>query len=226
MSFVFLVCLLFVFGGGPGGGALLRDTAGGSLPVGAVGGEVNVLFRGSAHVEGGHVHELASDTNVALPNQDAGVVDGLGESLFVDLGLQAALQELLGGELKDTVELEFVVGQKTVAGHAAQQRCSLKDALGVLRVERQQRTCGLSELGEGKLHPPNLTLAPQTVLANELQLGVETLLLVWTTRSLEGLTVCHNNNNNKKLRVSGQVPQEKRSLTPTAGSGQSEHQTA
>lgn len=40
------------------------------------------------------------------------------------------------------------------------------------------------------LHTPQLTLVAEAVLANELQLSVETLLLERTTGFLESLAIC------------------------------------
>ena len=182
--------LVVTTGGGPGGGALLGDAAGGALAVGGVGGEVDVLLGGGPDVEGGDVDELVADADVALADEDAGVVDGLGEALLVDLGLEAALEELLGGELEDGVEVELVVGEEAVAGHAAEEGGTLEDALGVLGVEGEEGPGGLAELGQGVLDAPDLALAAEAVLADELELGVEALLLVGTTGRLEGLAVC------------------------------------
>ena len=185
--------LLVVTGGGTGGGALLGDTAGRALAVGGVGGEVDVLLAGGADVEAGDVDELVADADVALADEDAGVVDGLGEALLVDLGLEAALEELLGGEQQDAVQVELVVGQQTVAGHAAEEGGTLEDARGILGVEGQQGTGGLAELGQGVLDAPDLALAAEAVLSDELELGVEALLLVGTAGRLEGLAVCGGN---------------------------------
>ena len=182
--------LLVVTGGGPGGGALLGDAAGGALAVGGVGGEVDVLLGRGPDVEGGDVDQLVADADVALTDEDAGVVDGLGEALLVDLGLQTTLEELLGGELEDGVEIELVVGEEAVARHAAEEGGTLEDALGVLGVEGEERTGGLPEFGQGVLDAPDLALATEAVLADELELGVEALLLVGTAGRLEGLAVC------------------------------------
>ena len=182
--------IVAVGGGGPGSGALLGITAGGALAVGGVGGEVDVLLGGSPNVERRDVDKLVSDADVALTDQDAGVVDGLGEALLVDLGLQAALKELLGGKKQDGIEVELVVREESVTGHAAEEGCSLENALGVLGVEGEEGTGGLTELGEGVLDAPDLALAAEAVLSDELELGIEAFLLVRTTGRLEGLAVC------------------------------------
>ena len=149
-----------------------------------------MLLAGSADVEAGDVDELVADADVTLADEDAGVVDGLGEALLVDLGLEATLEELLGGELEDGIEIELVVRQETVARHASEEGGTLEDALGILGIERQESTGGLAELGQGVLDAPDLALAAEAVLTDELELGVEALLLVGTAGRLEGLAVC------------------------------------
>ena len=46
-----------------------------------------MLLTVDAHEEGGDVHQLLPDADVTLSDEDAGVVDGLGQGLLVHLGL-------------------------------------------------------------------------------------------------------------------------------------------
>lgn len=126
---------------------------------------------------------------MALADEDTGVMDGLREALLENLGLEAALEELLGGELEDEIELQLVLGEEAVAVHATEEGGALEDALGILGVEGEEGTRGLAELGQGVLAAPDLALASQAVLAHELELGIETFLLEWTTGGLVGLPV-------------------------------------
>ena len=143
-------------------------------------------------VERRNVHKLVAHTDVALTDKDTGVVDALGETLLVHLGLEASLQQLLCGELKDEIKLELVIGQQTIPAHATEEGSSLEDTFGILGVKRQQGTGGLTKLGKSVLDTPDLALAPKPVLSHELQFGIKTFLLVRTTGSLEGLAVCAN----------------------------------
>lgn len=65
---------------------------------GRVEGEVDVLLRVDTHHERGHVDDLLADADVALADQNAGVVDRLGQTLLEDQGLQTALEEVLRGK--------------------------------------------------------------------------------------------------------------------------------
>mmetsp|Transcript_7582 Transcript_7582/g.11354 ORF Transcript_7582/g.11354 Transcript_7582/m.11354 type:complete len:244 (-) Transcript_7582:44-775(-) len=174
--------LLVVGVSGRGGSALAGHAAGAATAVGRVLREVDVSLAVGAHKEGRHVDQLLTDAHVALADQGAGVVDGLGHAGAEDQGLQPAFQQLLGGQLQHEVEALLVLREQLVAEHAAQQCLALEHALGVLLVKSQQGTRGLTELGQGELDAPDLALAAQTVLAAELQLLVEALLLEGTTR--------------------------------------------
>ena len=149
-----------------------------------------MLLRGSSDGEARDVDKLTSNADVALLDEDTGVVDGLGKTLIVDLGLKTAVQELLGGQLQDEIKFELIIGQKTVTAHPTKESSSFEDALGVLGVHGQQCSGSLSQLGKGVLHSPDLALAAESVLSDKLELGIKTFLLVGTTRSLECLTVC------------------------------------
>ncbi len=56
-------------------------TTGTSTAEGRVEGKVNVLLRVEADEEGGHVHDLVADANVALTDEQTSVVDRASEAL-------------------------------------------------------------------------------------------------------------------------------------------------
>ncbi len=58
-----------------------------------------------------------------------------------------------------------------------------------LRVECEELAGGFTDLRQCELHAPDLSLAAEAILAEELELLVETLLLVRPTRGLRGLRV-------------------------------------
>ena len=133
------------------------------------------MFLGAGpNVETRYIYELTSDTDMALPNEDTGMVDGLRKTLLVDLCLKTALKELLRGKLKDVIKFELVLGQEAIARHATEKGSTLEDALGVLWVEGEQCTSGFAELCQGILAAPDLTLASESVLADKLELGIKT----------------------------------------------------
>lgn len=148
-----------------------------------------MLLRACPDIEAGHIHELSSNTDVTLTDENTGMVDRLGKSLLVHLSLEATFKELLGGELKNEIELELVLGEETVTIHTTEESCSLEDALGVLRVEGEQSTGGLTKLRQSVLAAPDLALASESILSDKLELGVETFLLEGTTGSLVSLPV-------------------------------------
>jgi hypothetical protein len=133
---------------------------------------------------------------VTLADQDTGVVDRLGETELVDAGLEAALQEVLDLEGQDVIELHAGLVEDTDTDETADEGVTLEEALGVLLVEREERTGHVSnsvwsasrmaqidspgsttDLGESQLNAPDLALVAEAILADELQLSVPILAL-------------------------------------------------
>lgn len=77
--------------------------------------------------------------DVPLADEDASVVHGLGETQLEDERLQAALQEVLGGQRKHVIQLVLALLQQPILVHAPQERLSLKQPLSLLVIQRQQR---------------------------------------------------------------------------------------
>ena len=153
--------------------------------VGRVEGEVNVLLRVEANDERGHVDDLLADADVALADQDAGVVDRLGEARLEDLGLEAALEEVLDLQGKHVIEAHALLVEHTDADEAADEGVSLKEALGVLLVELEELTGRTADLGQDERDAPDLALVAETELSSELELGVEAGRLEGTARDLQ-----------------------------------------
>lgn len=78
--------------------------------------------------------------DVALLDQDTGVVDRLGETELVDTGLQAALQEVLDLQGQDIIELHAGLIEHTNTDETANQGITLEETLGVLVVKSEQLT--------------------------------------------------------------------------------------
>jgi hypothetical protein len=153
------------------------NTAGSTLAIRRVGSQVDVLLRVGADQEGRNIDNLLADADVALADEDSGVVDGLGKVELENLGLKTALHEDLGGELQDIIERVLFLSEHTVSLQAADERGSLKHSLGVLDVKGQKHTGSLSDLGQKVLHAPDFTLTTETIFTAELELLVKTFLL-------------------------------------------------
>lgn len=127
---------------------------------------------------------------MTLLDQDTGVVDGLGEAKLVHAGLETTLQEVLDFKGQDVIELHARLIEHTDADQTANQGVTLEQTLGVLLVESEQLTakpsipcpqvCDLflhipsstTNLRQGKLDTPHLTLVAEAVLADNLQFRV------------------------------------------------------
>jgi hypothetical protein len=132
---------------------------------------------------------LLSNTDVTLLDEDASVVDGLSHAGTEDLGLQSAFHKLGGTHLEDEVEFTLVFSEETERYEAVDKCLTFEQATRVLRVEGHEATGCLTDLCQCQLHTPDFTLATKSIFTAKLELSIQTLLLVRTTRSLVGLGV-------------------------------------
>lgn len=145
MHLLLLLLLLATVTALSGLGLLSADTAGAATTEGRGQGEVDVLLGVEADHERGDVDDLLADTDVALADQDTGVVDGLGETELVDTGLETALKEILDLQGQDVIELHAALVEDTDTDETANQGIAFEETLGVLLVEGEQLTVGLLE---------------------------------------------------------------------------------
>lgn len=184
---LFVILLGIIALAGSGSGTLSLDTAGTSTTIGRSEGEVNVLLGVETNDEGRNVDNLLADTDVALTDQDTGVVDGLGKTELEDLGLETTLQEVLNLQGQDVIELHLVLLQYTNADQTTNQGVTLEKTAGVLVLQSQELTSSTTNVGQGVTNAPDLTLVAETVLSSKLQFLVETSGLEGTTGDLVGL---------------------------------------
>ena len=124
---------------------------------------------------------------MSLSDEDASLVDGLGETTLEDEGLESSLEETGNTQTQYVIELVLVLGKDAVVVEAAEESSSLEDSLGVMLVQGKQLTGSLSHLGDLEVHSPDLALVLKAVLSDKLHLGIKSLLLERTSGSLEGL---------------------------------------
>lgn len=137
---LFLIFLLLLLTTLSGLGLLSADTAGSAATEGRSESEVNVLLGVETDDEGGNVDDLLADSDVALADQDTGVVDGLGKAELVDTSLEAALQEILDLQGQDVIELHAGLVEDTDTDETSDQRIAFEETLGVLLVEGKKLT--------------------------------------------------------------------------------------
>jgi len=120
---------------------------------------------------------LFPHSDVSLPDQNTGVMDGLGQSQLENLGLQTSLQEILDFQAENVIQLHLALIQHSDPHQTPEQSVALEQSPGVLLLQGEEVPGGGPDLGQGVLHSPHLFLVPQPVLADELQLLVEASLL-------------------------------------------------
>lgn len=128
--------------------------------------------------------------DVPLLDQDPRVMKRLRQTLLEHQRLQPPVQEVLRSKGEHIIQLVLVFVQQAVLVHPPHQRPALEDPLGFLFVEREQRTSGVADPGQGHLHAPQLALAAQPILAHEPQLIVESLFFEGPPWPLECLAIC------------------------------------
>jgi hypothetical protein len=84
-----------------------------------LGSVLDVLLGRNTDHEGGDVNHLLSDSDVALSDEDTGLMDGGSELSLDDEGLESALEELSDGETEDVIELALRVLEEAEANHAS-----------------------------------------------------------------------------------------------------------
>jgi hypothetical protein len=117
-----------------GGASSSNATRSVTLNIRRVDSKINVLLRVSADQEGRNVDQLLADADVALANEDTGMVDRLGKVELEYLSLKSAFHEDLGGELEDIIERVLILGHDTVALKSADKRRSLEKSLRILSI--------------------------------------------------------------------------------------------
>ena len=96
--------------------------------------------------------------DVALADEDTGVVDGLGQAALEDLGLETALQEVLDLEREHVIETHAALVEHTDAHKTANQGIALEETLRVLLVELEELMGSTTDFGEGERDAPDLAL--------------------------------------------------------------------
>jgi hypothetical protein len=110
-----------------------------------------------------------STPDVALPNQETSMVNGLGHASLEDKSLETPCKEVLSSKSKDVIKLVLTLSEKPIAVHAAEQRLTLKDTAWVLLIKCKQVPCSIADTAQRILNPPQLTLAPQSILTHQLE---------------------------------------------------------
>jgi hypothetical protein len=151
--------------------------------------KVNELLRVETDNEAGHINNLLADANVALANQNTGMVNRLGKTELEDLCLQTTLHKVLSLQAQDVIELLLLLVEDTDADETADKGVTLEKTTRVALRKRQKLTGSLADLGKGEGDTVDFGLVTETVLTGELQLMVKTSLDKGTARDLVGLGV-------------------------------------
>jgi len=151
--------------------------------------KVDVLLAVESDHKAGNVDDLLANADMALLDENTGMVDGFGETELVDTGLQATLQEILDFQGEHVIELHAGFVEDTDTDEAADECVTFEETFGVFLVEGEQLTGRTTNFRQSELDAPHFSLVAQTIFANDLEFGIETSGLEWSTRDLVGLRV-------------------------------------
>lgn len=132
---------------------------------------------------------LAIIPDMPLFNKHSGMVDRLGHTSLENLRLESALEKAFHCKGQHIIQLVLVLLQQAIPVHPPQQSLSLKDPTGILLIEGQKHPSIVTDTAQSILNPPELPLAPETVLSHKLQLSIQTLLLIRTAWLLKSLAI-------------------------------------
>jgi len=213
-----LILLLFVVTGLVTGVPSLQSTWSAAAEWGLQ-AEVDVLLGVNSDKEAWHVDDLLADSDVSLLDEDASVVNALGQTELEDQSLQTPLQDVLGGQGKDVIELGLTLLEEPESIHTSHQGVCVENSLWVVLWKSEQLSSGLSQLGENQLNSPELSLVTKTVLPDDLHLRVQALLLERTPWLLEGLAICEKRKTEKKncFGLAKVLPKQKRNAACFTG---------
>ena len=136
------------------------------------------------------IDQIFTDLDVSLVDQHSCLVDALRlEAFLVDTGLQSLVEEFVEGQTEDVIELEFLVGEETIAMHSVEEGSTFEKSSGVFFLEGEELSGCFSELGEGEMHSPYFSLILEAVLADKLEFVINPFFFVGSSWSLEGCRI-------------------------------------
>jgi len=147
-----------------------------------------LTLAGLADHEAGDVDELFANGDLSLADKDTGLMDGFGKVALEHKSLEATLHELGDGKSQDKIEFALGSLENTESHHTPDKGLTFEDSSGIFGIHGQKNTSSLSELGEDELLAPDLSLASQTVLADQTKTKHQTFVMECPDKSSALLT--------------------------------------
>lgn len=80
-----------------------------------------MLLRADSNKIAGNVHELLSNGDVSLSDENTSVVNRVGELSLGNDSLKSSLHHLVEGETQDVIELSLILLQETESNHSSDE---------------------------------------------------------------------------------------------------------
>jgi hypothetical protein len=122
---------------------------------------------------------------VSLSDQNSSLVDRLSlESLVENSGLESFVQKLIQSQTQYVIELELLIGQKSISVHSSEKGSSFKESSGVFLLQGQKLSGCFSEFGKSVVYSPYLFFIFQAIFTDKLQLMIDSLFFERSSRCL------------------------------------------
>lgn len=105
---------------------------------------------------------MTTNADVAVADEDTGVVNRLGVTSLEDTSLETTFQKLVQVQTQDQIELLFIFGEDTETSQTAQQGTTFEETTRVLGIESEQFTSSRADLRQDVLNAPDFTLVAET----------------------------------------------------------------
>lgn len=92
--------------------------------------------------------------DMALPNKNTGMVDGLGHTRLEDQSLKAALEEILDSKSQDIIKLVLTLIQQPIPVHPPQKCFPLKNTSWVFLIKGEKHSSIVTNTAQRILNPP------------------------------------------------------------------------
>ena len=104
---------------------------------------------------------------MSLSDDNSGLVNGFCmESILSNSCLKSSIKKFVKSQTQNVIELEFLVGKKTISMHSSEKGSTFKQSSGVLFFKSKKLSCCLSEFRKSEMDSPDFSLVLKTVLTN------------------------------------------------------------
>ncbi len=111
------------------------------------------------------------------------------ESFVKNSGLESLVQNFIQGQTQNVIELELLIGQKSVSVHSSEKGSTFEQSSWVFLLQSEEFSGSFSELGKSKMNSPYLSFIFKTIFADQLKFVINSLLFKRSSWCLVGARI-------------------------------------